>query len=70
VLVFPAIMHIAVTKSVMPNDGVPLPFVSYGGTGMLFRFVAIGILCRIHCESSMDVKRQDSYPRAGRRGWR
>jgi cell division protein FtsW len=64
VLVFPAIMHIAVTTSVMPNDGVPLPFVSYGGTGMLFSFVAIGILCRIHRESSMDVERQDSYPLA------
>jgi len=62
VLVFPAIMHIAVTTSVMPNDGVPLPFVSYGGTGMVFSFVAIGILCRIHRESAMEVERGETYP--------
>lgn len=62
VLVFPAIMHIAVTTSVMPNDGVPLPFVSYGGTGMVFSFIAVGILCRIHRESAMEVEKQETYP--------
>lgn len=62
VLVFPAVMHIAVTTSVMPNDGVPLPFVSYGGTGMVFSFIAVGILARIHRESSMDSEKQHTYP--------
>jgi len=62
VLVFPAIMHIAVTTATMPNDGVPLPFVSYGGTGLVFSFIAIGILCRIYRESSMDSEKQNVYP--------
>jgi len=62
VLIFPAIMHIAVTTAVMPNDGVPLPFVSYGGTGLVFSFVAVGILCRIHRESAMEAERLETYP--------
>lgn len=62
VLVFPAIMHIAVTTAMMPNDGVPLPFVSYGGTGLVFSFVAVGILCRIHREFTMEIERKESYP--------
>lgn len=64
VLVFPAIMHIAVTTAVMPNDGVPLPFVSYGGTGLVFSFIAVGILCRIHRESVQEVERKEAYPLA------
>lgn len=61
-LVFPAMMHIAVTTAMMPNDGVPLPFVSYGGTGLVFSFIAVGMLCRIYRESSMDAERQSIYP--------
>ncbi len=63
-LVFPAIMHIAVTTASMPNDGVPLPFVSYGGTGLVFSFIAVGILCRIHRESAMEVECHEFYPLA------
>lgn len=62
VLVFPAIMHIAVTTAVMPNDGVPLPFVSYGGTGLVFSFIAVGILCRIHRESVAEVAPRQAHP--------
>ncbi len=62
VLVFPALMHIAVTTAMMPNDGVPLPFVSYGGTGLVFSFVAVGILCRIHREATMEVEKRETYP--------
>ncbi len=50
-LILPAIMHIAVTTAVMPNDGVPLPFVSYGGTGLVTSFLAVGLLCSIHRET-------------------
>ena len=62
VLVFPALMHIAVTTAVMPNDGVPLPFVSYGGTGLIFSFIAVGMLCRIHRESSIESPTTKAFP--------
>ena len=62
VLVFPALMHIAVTTAMMPNDGVPLPFVSYGGTGLIFSFIAVGFLCRIHRETGIEADHLKTYP--------
>ena len=64
VLVFPALMHIAVTTAMLPNDGVPLPFVSYGGTGLVFSFIAVGILCRIHRESAVEAQHFKTSPLA------
>jgi rod shape determining protein RodA len=32
----------------LPVVGVPLPFLSYGGTAMLTLFIAVGLLMSIH----------------------
>ena len=48
VVVVPAMVNIAVTTAVLPNDGLPLPFVSYGGTSLIFSLGAIGLLCGVH----------------------
>jgi cell division protein FtsW len=48
VIVVPAIVNIGVTTAVLPNDGLPLPFVSYGGTSLVFSLVAVGMLVGIH----------------------
>ena len=47
VVVVPAMVNIAVTTAVLPNDGLPLPFVSYGGTAMVTLGMGIGILMSI-----------------------
>jgi rod shape determining protein RodA len=36
------------TIGIMPITGIPLPFVSYGGTSTLANFVAAGLLLNIH----------------------
>jgi cell division protein FtsW len=36
---------------VLPNDGLPLPFVSFGGTSLLISLGAVGLLCGIHRRS-------------------
>lgn len=41
------IMNIAVVTNTMPNTGVPLPFVSYGGTALLIMMSSIGIILNI-----------------------
>ncbi|TAE76461.1 MAG: cell division protein FtsW [Verrucomicrobia bacterium] len=51
VVVVPAMVNIAVTTAVLPNDGLPLPFVSFGGTSLVFSLGAIGLLCGIHRRS-------------------
>jgi cell division protein FtsW len=47
-IVIPAIQNIAVTTAVIPNDGLPLPFVSFGGTSLIFSLAAVGLLVGIH----------------------
>ena len=51
VIVVPAMVNIAVVTAVFPNDGQPLPFVSYGGTSLLISLGAVGMLCGIHRRS-------------------
>ena len=48
VIVVPAMENIGVTTALLPNDGLPLPFVSFGGTSLIFSMAAVGILVGIH----------------------
>ncbi|MFP6873062.1 MAG: putative peptidoglycan glycosyltransferase FtsW [Verrucomicrobiales bacterium] len=43
-----AALNIGVTTAVLPNTGLPLPFVSYGGSNLLFSLAGIGILLNIY----------------------
>lgn len=42
-----AIINIAVVTGSMPVTGVPLPFISYGGTSLVINLAAIGVLLNI-----------------------
>jgi len=48
VIALPALMNIGVATSVLPNTGLPLPFVSYGGTNLIFTLAAVGLLVSLH----------------------
>lgn len=47
-------IHIAVVTSSMPPTGIPLPFVSYGGTSLIVFLAAVGILLNISKTTELD----------------
>jgi len=46
-LVLQAIINIGSTTGTIPYTGVPLPFISYGGTSLVISLTAVGILLNI-----------------------
>ena len=56
VIAVQAIINIAVVTGSMPVTGVPLPFISYGGTSLVFNLAAMGVLLNIsrQCKSPKD----------------
>ena len=53
-IVFQAFVNISVVLGLMPTKGIPLPFVSAGGSSLLINLVGMGILLNIsqHASSS------------------
>jgi rod shape determining protein RodA len=54
-LVFHVLVNVGMTIGIMPITGIPLPFMSYGGSAMLTDFAAIGILLNIYSQRDRDV---------------
>ncbi len=48
-----ALTHIAVVSDMLPSTGIPLPFVSYGGSAMIANCVGVGILLNISKQINM-----------------
>jgi len=42
--VFEIIMNMGVSIGIFPTKGLPLPFVSYGGSAIVMNFIALGLL--------------------------
>jgi len=49
-----AAINIGVTTSLFPNKGLPLPFISYGGSNIFFCLICIGILINIYRQGKED----------------
>lgn len=47
VIAIQAIINLAVVTGSMPVTGVPLPFISYGGSSLLFNMTAMGIILNV-----------------------
>ena len=59
---FQAFQNIGMCLGIMPVTGVPLPFVSYGGSSMFAGMLAIGLLQNIHLRSNTVVRNRYSAP--------
>ena len=47
-LAFQAFVNVGMTIGIMPITGIPLPFVSYGGSSLIASFLAVGLLLNVH----------------------
>jgi rod shape determining protein RodA len=45
---FQGFINIGMTLGIMPITGIPLPFVSYGGSSLIASFLAVGLLLNVH----------------------
>ena len=66
-----AFLNIGVVTGSTPSTGLPLPFISYGGTSLLFSLVSIGLLMNVaesnaaHRDACKKPKRRVSRQRSG-----
>jgi rod shape determining protein RodA len=49
---FQSFVNVGMTLGIMPVTGLPLPFVSYGGSAMFANFIAVGLLCNVKMRSN------------------
>ena len=47
-LAFQVFQNVGMTMGIMPITGIPLPFVSYGGSATLASFAAMGLVLNVH----------------------
>ena len=52
---FHILVNVGMTIGIMPITGIPLPFVSFGGSAILTGFAAVGILLNVHSQRDRDV---------------
>lgn len=51
---FNVIVNIGVSCGILPTKGLPLPFISYGGSSLMFEMVCVGLL--------LNISRTGEYP--------
>jgi len=53
VIFFQVLINVGMTVGLMPITGLPLPFVSYGGTSLLVSYFSIGLLLSVYKQRSI-----------------
>ncbi|HEX6140419.1 MAG TPA: putative lipid II flippase FtsW [Candidatus Limnocylindria bacterium] len=66
-LIVQASINMMVVSALMPVTGIPLPFISYGGSALTINLVAVGILLSISRETTQTGSLLDALGGIGRR---
>lgn len=53
-LIFQSAIHIGVCTGVLPNTGIPLPFVSYGLSSLVSSMIGIGLVLKVSSETKQN----------------
>lgn len=57
-IIVQALFNISVVTSLLPAKGIPLPFISYGGSSVVVTMFAVGILLNISRQGSVGTKKE------------
>ncbi|HTZ47667.1 MAG TPA: putative lipid II flippase FtsW [Verrucomicrobiae bacterium] len=57
-VLFQSLINFAVVLGMMPTKGIPLPFVSYGGSSLLVMLLATGVLLNVAHQGNSDAGQQ------------
>jgi cell division protein FtsW len=60
-LTMQAFINIGVVTALTPSKGIPLPFISYGGTSMVFSLFAVGLLMNV-AEANVAIRETAREP--------
>ena len=67
-LIVQALFNISVVISILPAKGIPLPFISYGGSSILLTLAAVGVLLNISQYAGfVSIPTKPTEPRAPRK---
>lgn len=58
-IVLQAFFNISVAINLLPAKGLPLPFVSYGGSSLLFTLIGAGLLLNVSCATTPRMRATD-----------
>jgi cell division protein FtsW len=52
-VLLPLFINLGGVLKLMPLTGIPLPFISYGGSSLLFMWVRVGLIMRVCKEAAL-----------------
>ncbi len=58
-IIVQALFNISVVISILPAKGIPLPFISYGGSSVIVTLIAVGVLLNISQNSTARLETKD-----------
>jgi hypothetical protein len=61
-----ALFNMSVVLSIVPTKGIPLPFISYGGSSLVPTLAAVGILLNISQYTTDAISLERLKPNSGR----
>jgi cell division protein FtsW len=66
-IIVQALFNISVVISILPAKGIPLPFISYGGSSVVVTLIGVGILLNISKFATREYREKNPETRVSRR---